>query len=88
MPGYHYEGGHAFPVGEPLESDLYNTDDHIPGKFEGHHDEPLDDLYEEASEDRHDFEEYNDEDIYEPEYAEEKSFADEEDKCVVSNFVQ
>ncbi|XP_054717346.1 uncharacterized protein LOC129226741 [Uloborus diversus] len=36
LPGYHYSGGHAFPVfGEPLESDLYNTDDHISGDVEG-----------------------------------------------------
>lgn len=87
IPGYHYDAGHAFPVGEEhLESVLYNSDGKAKEKSESGHPETFsDDLHEEASEDKHTFEEYDDEDRYDHVYAEEKTVDDEEDeKCAVS----
>lgn len=83
IPGYHYDAGHAFSVGEEhLGSVLYNSDGKEKEKSESGH---PDDLHEEASEDKHAFEEYGDEDTYDHVYAEEKTVDDEEDeKCAVS----
>ena len=89
LPGYHYDAGHAYPVeGEHLESASHNSNEKDPEKSEsGHPETHSDDLHEEASEDTHTFEEYDDEDKYDHGFAEEKTIGDEEDeKCAVSLF--
>ncbi|GFT23022.1 uncharacterized protein NPIL_520651 [Nephila pilipes] len=89
VPGYHYDGGHAYPVfGEPLESGLYNVDDHIPGEFESSlPDEAREEVDEGTSENRNEEADYaHDEEGFVPEYAEEKAMEDDEDeKCAQKN---
>ncbi|KFM72005.1 hypothetical protein X975_26008, partial [Stegodyphus mimosarum] len=87
VPGYHYDGGHAYPVfGEHLESALYNTEDHVPEEAES--DQPEESREEhfndEHNEDRlaGDYGSEGEENSFEPEYAEEKTIEDDEDeKC-------
>ncbi|GFY58375.1 uncharacterized protein TNIN_14221, partial [Trichonephila inaurata madagascariensis] len=89
VPGYHYDGGHAYPVfGEPLESGLYNVDDHIPGEFESSlHDEAREEVDDDTSENRNGDADYvHEEDGFIPEYAEEKAMEDDVDeKCKQKN---
>ncbi|XP_035205772.1 uncharacterized protein LOC118180825 isoform X2 [Stegodyphus dumicola] len=87
VPGYHYDGGHAYPVfGEHLESALYNTEDHVPEEAES--DQPEESREEhfnhENNEDRlaGNYGSEGEENSFEPEYAEEKTIEDDEDeKC-------
>ncbi|CAL1282359.1 unnamed protein product [Larinioides sclopetarius] len=88
IPGYHYNGGHAYPVfGEPLESGLYNVDDHIPGEFESSlPDEAREEVDDATSENRNEDVDYGHDEGFDPEYAEEKAMNDEDDeKCKKKN---
>ncbi|KAG8191139.1 hypothetical protein JTE90_016653 [Oedothorax gibbosus] len=83
LPGYHYSGGHAFPVfGEPLESALYSLDDLVPGELESG--SLSDEAREEIDEEGH--EAYAHDEAYGDDFAEEKALNEEdEEKCARKN---